>query len=113
MNNLSNRGHSSRRSNKMKNNRRANAIASREYLFEMITNKRTTSSSLQNVATKQMWNIGKRHRIGLHPLIKNEICRSCKIHLLPQSKVRIRNGRRIITCRQCGRIKSFVLEVRA
>ncbi|MBT6971684.1 MAG: hypothetical protein HOA04_01110 [Euryarchaeota archaeon] len=109
---MSRRRHSSRRSNKMKNNRRANATASREYLFEIITNKGTTSPRLQNTAVKQMWNIGKRHRIGLHPLIKSEICRTCKIHLLPQSKVRIRNGKRIITCCQCGRIKRFVLEVK-
>ncbi len=54
-------------------------------------------------AAAQMWDLGTRHRIGLHPQSRVWICRQCKALLRPgiTARVRIRQGVRITTCLRC------------
>lgn len=86
--------------------RRQRALEASERLSKILQNPWDHSASTVNEAASQSWQIGRRHRIGLNPKIRMWICRGCQAPLRPgvNAKIRIRQGRRITTCNQCGRI---------
>ena len=86
--------------------RRQRAITASERLTKILEQPWSHSDSTVKEAASQMWLIGRRHRIGLHPSQRIWICRGCRSPLRPgiSARVRIRQGRRITTCKQCGRI---------
>ena len=86
--------------------RRNRAAAASKRLSAILEKPWTYDDSIVDEAAKQMWLIGRRHRIGLHPDHRIWICRSCKAPLRPgiTAQIRIRHGRRITTCKRCGRI---------
>ena len=86
--------------------RRKRATAAVERLSEILKSPWSHSEASVTQASKQMWSIGQRHRIGLHSDHRIWICRGCKGPIRPgiTARIRIRNGRRITTCQTCGRI---------
>ena len=86
--------------------RRQRATAASERLSKILEKPWSHLDSSVNEAAAQMWLIGRRHRIGLHPHHRVWICRGCRSPLRPgvSARVRIRQGRRITTCTQCGKI---------
>ena len=86
--------------------RRKRAAKASERLSEILIQPWNHTSETVNSATAQMWNIGTRHRIGLHNQSRVWICRQCKILLRPglTARVRIRQGVRITTCLQCNHV---------
>ena len=86
--------------------RRQRAITASERLSKILEQPWSHSDSTVKEAASQMWSVGRRHRIGLHPKQRIWICRGCRSPLRPgvSARVRIRQGRRITTCNQCGRV---------
>ena len=86
--------------------RRKRATAASNRLSEILESPWTYDDSIVDEAAKQMWLIGRRHRIGLQPNHRIWICRGCKSPLRPgiTAQIRIRHGCRITTCKRCGRI---------
>ncbi|HJM40903.1 MAG TPA: ribonuclease P Rpr2/Rpp21/SNM1 subunit [Candidatus Thalassarchaeaceae archaeon] len=86
--------------------RRQRATTASERLSKILENPWSYSESTVDQAAAQMWLIGRRHRIGLHPKQRIWICRGCKSPLRPgiTARIRIRRGCRITTCNKCGRI---------
>ncbi|MDG1525295.1 MAG: hypothetical protein P8Q90_04430 [Candidatus Thalassarchaeaceae archaeon] len=86
--------------------RRRRAVTASERLSTILENPWSYSDSTVDAAASQMWRIGRRHRIGLLPKHRIWICRGCKSPLRPgvTARIRIRQGCRITTCNNCGRI---------
>ncbi len=86
--------------------RRRRATEASKRLAEILEKPWSHSDSTVDEAAKQMWLIGRRHRIGLHSNHRIWICRGCKSPLRPgiTAQIRIRHGCRITTCQRCGRI---------
>ena len=86
--------------------RRNRATEASKRLSEILEKPWSHADSTVDGAAKQMWLIGRRHRIGLHPNHRVWICRGCKAPLRPgiTARIRIRQGCRITTCQRCGRI---------
>jgi len=86
--------------------RRKRAFEASDRLSEVLNEPWNHSTGTVFSASKQVWEIGKRHRIGLPPRIRVWMCRSCHNLLRPgvTARVRIRNGCRYTTCLNCGKI---------
>ncbi len=86
--------------------RRQRALQASEQLASILQNPWSHSDSTVDDAAIQSWQIGRRHRIGLNSKVRVWICRGCQSPLRPgvTARIRIRRGRRITTCNQCGRI---------
>jgi len=98
--------------------RRQRAEEASNRLSDVLVQPWNHSERSVDAAASQMWEIGIRHRIGLHPKNRVWICRGCKSPLRPgvSATVRIRQRIRVTTCRRCGRISrrgpDFVREVK-
>ena len=86
--------------------RRKRAELASEHLSGILGRPWNHSTRTVDAASTQMWNIGTRHRIGLHNQTRVWVCRQCKILLRPgvTARVRIRQGVRITTCLQCNHV---------
>ena len=86
--------------------RRQRAKAASEKLTKILEKPWSHSDQTVNEAASQLWSIGRRHRIGLPSKQRIWICRGCRAPLRPgvTARVRVRHGRRITTCKFCGRI---------
>ena len=86
--------------------RRQRAEEASNRLSEILTQPWNHSEHSVDAAASQMWEIGIRHRIGLHPKNRVWICRGCQAPLRPgvTARIRIRRGRRITTCNQSQRL---------
>jgi len=86
--------------------RRQRATQASEHLSGILEKPWSHDDSTVTAAARQMWLIGRRHRIGLHPNHRIWVCRGCKALLRPgiSARIRIRHGCRITTCQRCGRI---------
>ena len=60
-------------------------------------------------AAKHLVKTSKRNRLPLPINQRHWVCRECTQLLIPgeNSRVRIRNGQRIITCLTCGKVRRF------
>ncbi len=98
--------------------RRERAGKASEQLSKILQEPWKNNSETVDSASSQMWEIGSRHRIGLHSNHRVWICRNCKSLLRPgvSARVRIRQGVRITTCQRCGKISrkgpNFVREAK-
>ncbi len=106
---------SSRRSQSMRAGRKKTAFAAREDLFRILSSPKGRPKEMVDSAARQMWRLGTRHRIGLHPNSKHWICRGCKTLLRPgvSATVRLRDGVRISTCHDCGRVRRLIISKEA
>ena len=95
------------RKNRIKKNRHERAVSAQVYLQTLLERPKDISEELLKATSKQLWNISTRHRIGLPPNYKSRFCRKCKILLYPgrNSRIRIRDKVRHMTCIECGTIK--------
>ena len=95
------------RRNKIKKSRQQRAFSAQKYLAEILENPKDKPEQLLTSASKQMWKISTRHRIGLPNELKYRFCRNCKELLYPgvNSRIRIRSKVRCITCNVCGTTK--------
>ena len=86
--------------------RRNRATEASKRLSKILEKPWAYPDSVVDEAAKQMWSVGRRHRIGLHPHQRVWICRGCQGPLRPgiTAQIRIRHGSRITTCKRCGRI---------
>ncbi|MDP7203060.1 MAG: hypothetical protein QGF72_02890 [Candidatus Poseidoniaceae archaeon] len=106
---------SSKRSNSMRAGRKNAAMKAREDLHRILFAPKGRPKQMVDAAARQMWRLGTRHRIGLHPDSKHWICRGCKTSMRPgvTTTVRIRGCVRISTCLNCGHIRRFILSKEA
>ncbi|MGA1872506.1 MAG: ribonuclease P protein component 4 [Thermoplasmatota archaeon] len=53
--------------------------------------------------------IGMRYTVRIPTRLKRSTCRGCRTPMLPNitSRIRIRDGRRIVTCLECGRVMRY------
>jgi len=60
------------------------------------------------------WRIKLRHRVKLPEVLKDRFCRKCRTLLKPgsTSRVRVRSGRVVRTCLECGHVKRIPLRSR-
>ncbi len=95
------------RKNRIKKTRHDRAVSAQVYLQTILENPKEKSDLFLKTASKQLWKISTRHRIGLPQNFKSRFCRKCKILLYPgrNSRIRIRNKVRHMTCIECGTIK--------
>ena len=86
--------------------RRKRAVQASEQLSKILDQPWKHSPETVDSAATQMWDIGTRHRIGLHNHSRPWICRRCKTLLRPgiTARVRIRQGVRITTCLRCNHV---------
>ena len=86
--------------------RRQRATNASERLVSILQQPWSYPDRTVDAAASQLWALGIRHRIGLHPKQRVWICRGCKSPLRPglTARIRIRQGVRITTCQRCGRI---------
>ncbi|HIF04619.1 MAG TPA: hypothetical protein EYQ80_04265 [Candidatus Poseidoniales archaeon] len=86
--------------------RRDRALRASNQLADILQTPWLHEGRAVDSAALQMWRIGRRHRIGLHPSQRIWICRGCHGPLRPglSARVRIRAGRRITTCLRCNRV---------
>jgi ribonuclease P protein subunit RPR2 len=91
----------------LKKSRQHRAKLAQEYLQKILEEPQKNSEDFLKTASKQLWNISTRHRIGLPETFKNRFCRKCKNLLYPglNSRVRIRSKVRYLTCNECGMTK--------
>lgn len=89
-----------------KGTRKINALAAQSYL-KVILETPNLDNQIRRSASKQLWKVSTRHRIGLPEGMKERYCRKCKILLFPgiNSRIRIKKKIRIMTCNICGNIK--------
>ncbi len=102
---------SSRRKSHFRAGRKEKALRARESLFVLLKSPRGRPVEMVDSAAKQMWKLGTRHRIGLHPELRHWICRGCHRLLRPglNATVRTRRGMRLTTCLDCGKLRRFKL----
>ena len=95
------------RRSRIKKSRKQRAVSAQSYLRTILDNPKDKSEMLLKSASKQLWKISTRHRIGLPNDLKYRFCRTCKnlLYLGVNSRIRIRNKVRCITCNECGTIK--------
>jgi RNase P subunit RPR2 len=86
--------------------RKKRALEASANLSEILSKPWNHSNRIVDAAALQMWRIGTRHQIGLHPEQRIWICRGCHTLLRPgiTARIRIQHGRRITTCLRCNRI---------
>jgi len=53
--------------------------------------------------------IGMRYTVRIPPRLKRSTCKECRTPMIPEltSRVRIRDGRRIVTCLECGKVMRY------
>ncbi|MFW3145961.1 MAG: ribonuclease P protein component 4 [Thermoplasmatota archaeon] len=53
--------------------------------------------------------IGMRYTVRIPRELKRSTCRNCRAPLMPDltSRIRIRNGRKIVTCLECGHVSRY------
>ena len=95
------------RKNRIKKIRHERAVSAQKYLQTILENPKDNDEDFLKTASRQLWKISTRHRIGLPQNYKNRFCRKCKIVLYPgrNSRIRIRDKVRHMTCIECGTIK--------
>ena len=100
---------STRRKSHFRAKRKESAIAARDQLYSILKSPKGRPSEMIQSSAKQMWKLGTRHRIGLHPEVRHWICRNCHSLLRPgiNANVRIKQGLRLTTCLECGRLRRF------
>ena len=88
--------------------RRESALAAQEHLSKVISDVSMPMIARVNAA-KHLVKTSKRNRLPLPINQKHWICRGCTELMIPgnNSRVRIKDGQRIITCLICGRIRRF------
>ena len=93
---------------KAKGQRRENALEAQRYLSSVISDVSIPMIARKNAA-KHLVKTSSRNRLPLPVSHKHWICRGCSELLIPgkTSRVRIRDGQRIITCLPCGRVRRF------
>jgi len=86
--------------------RRQRALEAQSTLSTILAAPAEHDVRVVEAASRQMWKIGRRHRVGLPAALRPWICRGCQHPLRPgvSARVRVREGRRITTCLNCGRI---------
>lgn len=91
-----------------KRERKKNAVNAQKHLVSIISNT-SMPLGIRNNAVKHLVKSSSRNRLALPKSYRHWICRKCKSFLIPEnsSRVRIRNGQRIITCLSCNSIRRF------
>ncbi len=82
-------------------------------LFEKaVEEARKGNLELANRYIYILWKIKLKYHIKLPKEIKRRFCRKCLTFWIPEKtlRVRIRNGRAIYTCLNCGRIYRFPIK---
>ena len=53
--------------------------------------------------------IGMRYTVRIPTRLKRSICKRCRSPMIPDltSRIRIRDGRRIVTCLECGQVMRY------
>lgn len=102
---------SSRNKSHFRAKRKDTALVAREQLYSILKSPKGRPLELIQSSTKQMWKLGTRHRIGLHPEVRHWICRNCHSLLRPgiNATIRAKQGVRLTTCLECGRLRRFKL----
>ena len=99
------------RSKTIASRRQERARKAQLHLEQLISSKKT-SQELQLSAVKHIWALGKRHRIGIPQSLRHWICRKCIQLYCPgsNSRVRIRDKVRTITCFKCGTVRRYKIK---
>ena len=66
------------RKNSLKKSRQHRAKLAQNYLQKILEEPKNNSEEFLKTASKQLWNISTRHRIGLPEKFKDRFCRKCK-----------------------------------
>ncbi len=84
------------------------------YLFEVAGKEYAESPARSNRYVTLAKRIGMRYRVSLPSEMKRKMCKDCGSFLSPggNCRVRLKNGRLIITCMNCGRVQRYPLESR-
>jgi ribonuclease P protein subunit RPR2 len=93
---------------KAKRLRQEKALDAQIHLSGLISNPSNTMELRKNAA-RHLVKTSRRHRLPLPVQQRHWICRGCTTPLIPgtTSRTRIREGQRITTCLECGRIRRF------
>ena len=53
--------------------------------------------------------IGMRYTVRIPTRLKRSTCKRCRLPMIPDltSRIRIRDGRRIVTCLECGQVMRY------
>jgi len=88
--------------------RKENALEAQQHLSQIISDVSMPMIARVNAA-KHLVKTSKRNRLPLPISQRHWVCRECTQLLIPgeNSRVRIRNGQRIITCLTCGKVRRF------
>lgn len=88
--------------------RRENALEAQQHLSKIMSDVSMPMIARINAA-KHLVKTSKRNRLPLPINQRHWVCRECTQLLIPgeNSRVRIRNGQRIITCLTCGKVRRF------
>ena len=89
-----------------KKQRKENAIAAQLHLSSVISDASMPMIVRKNAA-KHLVKTSSRNRLPLPVSQRHWICRKCTSLLIPgtNSRIRIRDGQRILTCLNCGQIR--------
>ena len=93
---------------KAKRQRIESALAAQSHLSSVMSDASMPMIARVNAA-KHLVKTSKRNRLPLPISQRHWVCRECTQLLIPgeNSRVRIRNGQRIITCLTCGKVRRF------
>ena len=91
-----------------KKQRRESALDAQTHLVSIISNVSMPMIARSNAA-KHLVKTSTRNRLPLPISQRHWICRGCTSLMIPgkSARVRIRNGQRITTCMECGKVRRF------
>lgn len=97
-----------RNRSRSKKDRRNNAITAQNHLSDVV-NSVSNPLIVRRNAVKHLVSTSSRNRLRLPKNTSFRICRKCKNLLLidDSSRVRIRDGQRVITCLKCNNVRRF------
>lgn len=81
------------------------------YLFEVAGKEYAESPARSNRYVSLAKRIGMRYRVSLPSELKRKMCKDCGSFLSPggNCRVRLKSGRLLITCMNCGRVQRYPL----
>lgn len=97
----------SRRRQRQKGKRRQHAIQSRDRLLNLIYDVQSHPAEHRQIYATHLYKISRRHRLRFSTKAKEVVCRTCSSLMLhaATSRVRLRNGVKIIHCLKCESVR--------
>ncbi|MBF55298.1 MAG: hypothetical protein CMA99_04025 [Euryarchaeota archaeon] len=96
-----------RRRQRQRDMRRQHAVTSQKQLLSLLYDVPNHTLNRRQTYANHLYKISRRHRIRFSNQAKEVVCRKCSTLLVQgtTSRVRLRNGMKVVHCLQCGDIR--------